>query len=185
MTSGKILINGRDINQISLNSLRENIGVVQQDIFLFDGTIKDNIGFGKPNSSFEEIKNCAHLANLDEFIESLPNGYDTEIGERGVKLSGGQKQKISIARAFLKNPNFLIFDEATSSLDRFSEIEIQNSLEKLSNGKTSLIIAHRLSTIKNADKIIVISDSGVAESGSHEELISKKGIYYNLYTKSE
>jgi len=185
VTSGKILINGRDINQISLNSLRENIGVVQQDIFLFDGTIKDNIGFGKPNSSFEEIKNCAHLANLDEFIESLPNGYDTEIGERGVKLSGGQKQKISIARAFLKNPNFLIFDEATSSLDRFSEIEIQNSLEKLSNGKTSLIIAHRLSTIKNADKIIVISDSGVAESGSHEELISKKGIYYNLYTKSE
>ncbi len=183
--SGNILINGTDINDISLRSLRENIGVVQQDIFLFDGTIKENIGFGKANATLEEIKECAKLANLDEFIESLPNKYDTEIGERGVKLSGGQKQKISIARAFLKNPNFLIFDEATSSLDRFSEIEIQNALENLSNGKTSVIIAHRLSTIKNADKIIVISGNGVAECGTHTELINKKGIYYQLYTKSE
>ena len=185
ISSGEILINGININEINLNSLRRNIGVVQQDIFLFDGTIKENIGFGKPNATIQEIQNSAKLANLDEFISSLPNGYDTEVGERGVKLSGGQKQKISIARAFLKDPNFLIFDEATSSLDRFSEIEIQNALENLSNGKTSVIIAHRLSTIKNVNKIIVISDNAVAEVGNHLELMNSKGLYYNLYTKSQ
>lgn len=183
--SGEILVNGININEISIKSLRENLSVVQQDIFLFDGTIRENIAFSKDNSTEQEIENCVINADLNDFIASLTNGLNTEVGERGVKLSGGQKQKISIARAFLKDPDFLILDEATSSLDRFSEIEIQNSLERLSKGRTSVIIAHRLSTIKNADEIVVISENRLAEKGTHKQLMDKKGIYYELYTKSE
>lgn len=183
--SGEILVNGININDISLKSLRENVSVVQQDIFLFDGTIKENVAFGKDDATEDEIIKSVKQADLSEFIGTLKKGLDTQVGERGVKLSGGQKQKISIARAFLKDPDFLILDEATSSLDRFSEIEIQNSLECLSKGRTSVIIAHRLSTIKNADEIIVINENRLAEKGSHEQLMAKRGIYYELYTKSE
>ena len=183
--SGEILVNGINVKDISLKSLRENVSVVQQDIFLFDGTIKENIEFSKENATNQEILDSVEKADLTKFISSLPDGLETEVGERGVKLSGGQKQKISIARAFLKNPNFLILDEATSSLDRFSEIEIQSSLECLSKGRTNVIIAHRLSTISNADEILVISGNELAERGTHEQLMDKKGIYFNLYTKSE
>lgn len=183
--SGEILVNGININDISLKSLRENVSVVQQDIFLFDGTIKENVAFSKDDATEEEIIKSVEQADLTDFVGTLKNGLDTQVGERGVKLSGGQKQKISIARAFLKDPDFLILDEATSSLDRFSEIEIQNSLECLSKGRTSVIIAHRLSTVKNADEIVVISENRLAEKGSHEQLMEKCGIYYELYTKSE
>ncbi len=178
--SGEILIDGVDIRNIKLKSLREHIGIVQQDVYMFSGTIRENIAYGKPNATDEEIKQAAKASGADEFIESLPKGYDTFVGERGVKLSGGQKQRISIARVFLKNPPILILDEATSALDNESERLVQKSLEKLSLGRTSIIIAHRLSTIRNADEIIVLDSDGIVERGTHDELITKGGIYYKM-----
>lgn len=179
--SGAILIDGIDIRDIKLASLRKNIGIVQQDVFLFTGTIKENIAYGDPTKSDEEIIEAAKKASIHDFIMTLPNGYDTNIGEKGVRLSGGQKQRISIARVFLKNPPILILDEATSSLDNQTEILIQKSLDELAKGRTTLVIAHRLSTIKNADEIIVLTNNGIEERGSHEELLAKGGIYKELY----
>ena len=178
---GKIEIDGKDIRDVTLLSLRKNIGIVQQDVFLFAGTIRENIRYGKLDAGNEEIETAAKLANAHEFIMELPDGYDTYIGERGVKLSGGQKQRISIARMFLKNPPILILDEATSSLDNQSEAVIQSSIEKLAKNRTTFIIAHRLATIKNAKRIIVLTDRGIEEEGTHNELINKKGVYYSLY----
>lgn len=181
ITEGQILIDNIDIRDVTLKSLRENIGIVQQDVFLFTGTIKENILYGNPNASDEEIMEAAKNASIHDFIMSLPNGYDTYVGERGVKLSGGQKQRISIARVFLKNPPILILDEATSALDNETELMIQASLEKLAKGRTTIVVAHRLSTIKNADKIIVLTEKGIEEQGNHEELMKKHGIYEKLY----
>jgi len=178
---GRITIDGIDIKDIALKSLRRNIGIVQQDVFLFAGTIRENIAYGKLDATFEEIVEAAKAANAHDFIMQLPNGYDTYIGERGVKLSGGQKQRISIARMFLKNPPILILDEATSSLDNESEAIIQKSIEDLAKNRTTLIIAHRLATVKNADRIIVLTENGIEEEGSHHELLRKKGKYYSLY----
>ncbi len=180
-TSGEILIDDINIKDVTLKSLRENIGVVAQDVYLFSGTIRENIAYGKENATFEEIKNAAMLAGAHEFIEALPNGYDTYVGERGVKLSGGQKQRVSIARVFLKNPPILILDEATSALDNESERLVQKSLEELSKGRTTITIAHRLTTIKNADRILVLTANGIEESGTHKELIEKDGLYAELY----
>lgn len=180
-TEGEILVDGKNIKKYTMSSLRKNIGTVQQDVYMFSGTVRENIEYGKPGADISEIKSAAEKAGAHEFIMSLPNGYDTYIGERGVKLSGGQKQRISIARVFLKNPKILILDEATSSLDNESEKIIQSSLEKLSNGRTVLTIAHRLSTIKNADNIVVISENGIEETGTHSELLEKGGVYYKLY----
>ncbi len=179
--SGDIKIDGKSVKDISLNSLRKNIGVVAQDVFLFTGTIKDNIIIGKTDATDEEIIDACKKAKIHDFIESLPEGYNTYIGERGVKLSGGQKQRVSIARIFLKNPPIMILDEATSALDNVTEREIQESLEDLSKNRTNLVVAHRLSTIKNADEIIVITDEGIKERGTHTELIEKNGIYANLH----
>lgn len=181
LNEGSIKIDGKNIKDLKLKSLRQNIGIVQQEVFLFTGTVKENILYGNPMASDEDIIKAAKEANIHEYIESLPDGYDTFIGERGIKLSGGQKQRISIARIFLKNPPILILDEATSALDNTTEIMIQNSLEKLSEGRTSIVVAHRLSTIKNADRIIVITNNGILEEGSHEELLENKGAYYKLY----
>ena len=177
---GAIYLDDININDIKLHSLRKNIGIVQQDIYLFSGTIYENIAYGKPNASKEEIIQSAIDAGADEFIRQFPNGYDTYVGERGVKLSGGQKQRISIARVFLKNPPILILDEATSALDNESERYIQHSLEKLSAGRTTITIAHRLTTVRNADKIIVLTKDGIIESGSHKELLANKGLYYDM-----
>lgn len=179
--SGVIKIDGKNIRNIKLKSLRNSIGVVQQDVYMFAGTIKENIAYGKPNATDEEIYMAAKMANAHEFIMNLEKGYDTFVGERGAKLSGGQKQRISIARVFLKNPPILILDEATSALDNVSEKYIQQSLDELSKNRTTLVIAHRLSTIKNADEILVLTESGIQEKGTHEELIEKKGIYECLY----
>lgn len=184
ITEGTIKIDGIDIRDIKLKSLRQNIGIVQQDVFLFSGTIKDNIIYGKIDATNEEILLAAKYANAHEFIMNLPEGYDTNIGERGTKLSGGQKQRISIARMFLKNPPILILDEATSSLDNASEAIIQESIEKLSEGRTTLIIAHRLATIRNAKRIVVLSEKGIEEEGTHEELLLRKGCYFDLYHTS-
>ena len=162
-------------------SLREKIGIVQQDVFLFGGTIKDNILYGRPNATDEEVLEAARKANILDFINTLPKGWDTEIGERGVRLSGGQKQRLSIARLFLKNPPILILDEATSALDNTTEMLIQKSLQELAKGRTCLIVAHRLSTIKNADEIAVISKGKIMEMGTHEDLLKLKGIYADLY----
>lgn len=181
VTEGSIRIDGIDIRNIKLASLRKNIGMVQQDVYLFAGTVKENIGYGKMDASEEEIIASAKQANAHDFIMELENGYETYVGERGVKLSGGQKQRISIARAFLKNPPILILDEATSSLDTKSEKIIQESLDALSKSRTTLVIAHRLSTIRNADMILVVGDSGIEESGTHEELMKNKGTYAELY----
>ncbi|NLJ78373.1 MAG: ABC transporter ATP-binding protein [Tissierellia bacterium] len=178
---GRILIDGININDIKLQSLRQNIGLVQQDVFLFTGTIMDNISYGDPIKTEEEIIEAAKKARIHDFILTLPNGYETYIGEKGVMLSGGQKQRISIARLFLKNPPILILDEATSALDNETEILIQSSLAELAEGRTTLIIAHRLSTIKNADEILVLTNEGIAERGSHEKLLDKDSIYANLY----
>lgn len=178
---GDIKIDGKSIKNVSLKSLRKNIGVVGQDVFLFTGTIKENILCAKPNASNDEIIAAAKKARIHDFIMSLPEAYDTYIGERGVKLSGGQKQRISICRVFLKNPPIIILDEATSALDNVTEREIQKSLEELSKDRTNLVVAHRLSTIKNADEIIVLTDRGIAERGTHEELISNGGIYSKLH----
>ncbi len=181
ITDGAIKVDGVDIRDITIESLRKNIGVVRQDVYMFSGSIRDNIEYGKPGATDEEIMNAAILAGAHEFISELPNGYDTYVGERGVKLSGGQKQRISIARVFLKDPPVLILDEATSALDNESEHIVQQSLERLAHGRTTLTIAHRLTTVRNADRIIVLTADGIAETGSHEELIKKGGIYANLY----
>ena len=185
VSEGRILLDGRDIRSITLSSLRNNIGVVQQDVYLFSGSIFENILYGKPDATREEVIEAAKLAGAHEFISALENGYDTYVGERGVKLSGGQKQRISIARVFLKNPAVLILDEATSALDNESERMVQKSLERLSEGRTVFTIAHRLSTIRNAKTILVLNDEGFVEQGSHDELMEKKGVYYNLQMMAE
>ena len=181
VNSGEILIDGRDIRDITYASLRKNIGIVQQDVFLFGGTIYDNILYGRLDATFEEVVKAAKDANIYDFIMNLPDKFDTEVGERGVRLSGGQKQRISIARVFLKNPKILILDEATSALDNTTEILIQKALDKLSKDRTTIVVAHRLSTIRNADKIAVIQKGKVKEIGSHDELIDRNGIYTHLY----
>lgn len=182
--SGDIKIDGQSIYDVKLESLRNNIGMVQQDVFLFTGTIKENILYGNMNATDEEVINACKMANIHDFIMEQKDGYDTFIGERGVKLSGGQKQRISIARVFLKNPKILILDEATSALDNTTEYMIQKSLEKLCKGRTTIVVAHRLSTIRNADEIVVLTDNGIEEIGSHKELMQKDGIYKNLYDSS-
>ncbi|MCW6075420.1 ABC transporter ATP-binding protein [Clostridium sporogenes] len=183
LEKGSIKIDGIDIKDIALSSLRGHIGIVQQDVFLFDGTIRENIAYGKLNASEDEIWEAIRQAQLEDVILSQPEGLNTFIGERGIKLSGGQKQRLSIARMFLKNPSILILDEATSALDSETEAAIQKALEALSKGRTTLIIAHRLSTIKNADKIVVLNGSAITETGTHHQLINNKGIYFRLYTK--
>ena len=179
--SGQIFIDDVDISTVTLKSLRENIGIVQQDVFLFTGTIKENIMYGNPNATDEEVIKAAKNACLHDFIMGLEDGYDTFIGERGVKLSGGQKQRISIARVFLKNPAILILDEATSALDNVTEYEIQKALEELSKDRTTLVVAHRLSTVKNSDEIVVLTDKGIEERGTHEELMKLGGVYSSLH----
>ena len=181
VTGGAVRIDGKDIREMTIKSLRRNIGVVQQDVYLFFGTVMDNIRYGKPDATEEEVIAAAKQANAHDFIMSLPEGYNTDIGQRGVKLSGGQKQRLSIARVFLKNPSILIFDEATSALDNESERIVQESLEKLAKNRTTFVIAHRLSTIHNAEKILVMTENGIEEQGTHTELLQKDGIYAHLY----
>ena len=179
--SGSITLDGINISDITLESLRRSIGIVSQNIFLFDGTVRDNIAYGAGSVSEEEIINAAKRANIHDYISTLDMRYDTEVGERGIKLSGGQRQRIAIARLFLKNPSLLILDEATSALDNITEVQIQKALEELSEGRTVIVVAHRLSTVKNADKIVVIDKTGIVEQGSHQELLSKDGEYKRLY----
>lgn len=181
VTGGSVKVDGVDVRDLKLKCLRNNIGIVQQDVYLFAGTIMENIRYGKPKASDEEVYAAAKKANAHDFIMSLPKGYDTDIGQRGIKLSGGQKQRLSIARVFLKNPPILIFDEATSALDNESEKVVQESLENLAANRTTFVIAHRLSTIRNAQRILVLTEEGIAESGTHKELMEKKGTYYKLY----
>ena len=181
VTGGEILIDGQDVRSVTLHSLRDAIGVVQQDVYLFSGTVAENIAYGKPGATREEIEKAAQLAGADGFVRALKDGYDTYVGERGVKLSGGQKQRIAIARVFLKNPPILLLDEATSALDNESEILVGQSLDKLAKGRTTLTIAHRLTTIQNADRILVLGKDGIEEEGNHAELLAKKGIYYRLW----
>lgn len=178
---GKITVGDVDINDVSTKTLRDKIAVVQQDVFLFAGSVRDNITYGSPNKSEEEMILAAKRANIHDFVMTLPNGYDTEVGERGVKLSGGQKQRVSIARAFLKNPPILILDEATSALDNMTEMQIQSALADLSEGRTTIVVAHRLSTVKNADEILVVTDGVVTQRGSHEQLVTEEGLYAQLY----
>lgn len=185
VTGGSVKIGNQDIRDIKLKSLRRNIGIVQQEVYLFDGTIRENISYGRPGANDDEIREAANRANLSEFIESLPDGYDTYVGERGTRLSGGQKQRISIARIFLKNPPILILDEATSALDNESERYIQDSLERLSEGRTTITIAHRLSTIRNADKIFVIEYGKITEQGDHDSLLDRDGTYARYYKMSQ
>lgn len=180
--SGEVLIDGINVNDITFESLRKNIGIVQQDVFLFSGTIKDNILYGRPDATEEEVIDAAKKANIHDYVMTLEKGYDSEIGERGVRLSGGQKQRLSIARVFLKNPAILILDEATSALDNTTEILIQQALDELCKGRTTLVVAHRLSTIKNADEIAVIDDGKVLEKGTHEQLLQNGGVYKDLYS---
>ena len=181
VTSGTVKIDGQDVRTLQLQSLRNHIGIVQQDVYLFVGTVYDNIRYGKPDATREEVIQAAKNANAHEFIMSLPNGYETDIGQRGIKLSGGQKQRLSIARVFLKNPPILIFDEATSALDNESEKVVQESLEKLAKNRTTFVIAHRLTTIQNAKRILVLTENGIEEEGTHEELLARGGIYEKLY----
>lgn len=180
-TEGSIMIDSQNVKDVTLHSLRSNIGIVQQDVYLFSGTVFENIAYGKPGASREEVEKAAKMAGADTFIRELPQGYDSYVGERGIKLSGGQKQRISIARVFLKNPPILLLDEATSALDNESELLIEKSLKDLSVGRTTLTIAHRLTTIRHADRIVVLGRNGIAEEGTHEELLKKKGIYYRLW----
>ena len=181
VTDGSICVDGVDVRDLKLKCLRNNIGIVQQDVYLFAGSIIENIRYGRPDATDEEVYEAAKKANAHEFIMGLPEGYDTDIGQRGIKLSGGQKQRLSIARVFLKNPPILIFDEATSALDNESEKVVQESLETLAANRTTFVIAHRLSTIRNAERILVLTEDGIAESGTHKELMEKRGVYYNLY----
>ncbi len=185
INGGQILIDGTDIRKLTLKSLRQNIGIVQQDVYLFSGTVLENIMYGNPNASREEVIEAAKKAGAHSFIMELKDGYDTYVGERGVKLSGGQKQRISIARVFLKNPPIMILDEATSALDNESEFEVAKSLNKLSEGRTTITIAHRLSSIKNSDRIIVLTEEGITEEGNHEKLMALKGMYYQFYTMAD
>lgn len=179
--SGTITIDGQNITHFTRCSLRKNIGIVSQDVFLFTGTIRENIAYGKPDATDAEIQQAAKLANIHEYIQTLPNGYETEVGERGVKLSGGQKQRISIARVFLKNPPILILDEATSALDNATEMQIQQSLQSLSRGRTTIVVAHRLSTVREADNIVVLTENGIEQQGNHETLCHAGGLYEELY----
>lgn len=183
--SGRITVDGKDIRDFTLKSLRSSIGIVSQNVFLFDGTIKENIAYGNPNATDDEIISAAKRANIHDFVMTLDGGYDTQVGERGIKLSGGQRQRVAIARVFLKNPSILILDEATSALDNVTEMQIQKSLEELSRGRTVLVVAHRLSTVKNADKIVVIDKSGIIEEGTHSELVALGGEYAELYRASQ
>ena len=183
VTSGRILIDGQDIRRVTLKSLRQDIGIVQQDVYLFSGTVAQNIAYGKPGATRQEIEAAARLAGAEKFILALKDGYDTYVGERGVKLSGGQKQRIAIARVFLKNPPILILDEATSALDNESEILVGQSLEKLAHGRTTLTIAHRLTTIKDYDRILVLGEEGIVEQGTHAQLLEKQGVYYRLWNQ--
>ena len=182
VSSGEITLDGININDITFSSLRKNIGIVQQDVFLFSGNIRDNILYGRPDATDEEVILAAKRANIHDYIMSLPNGYNTEVGERGIRLSGGQKQRLSIARVFLKNPAVLILDEATSALDNTTEILIQSALDELCKGRTTIIVAHRLSTVKNADEIAVIDGGKITEKGTHDELMKLGGTYENLYS---
>lgn len=181
LDEGEIILDGKNIRKYTLKSLRQNIGMVQQDVYLFSGTVYENIAYGKENATMEEVVEAAKRAGAHEFIELLKNGYNTYVGERGVKLSGGQKQRISIARVFLKNPPILILDEATSALDNESEFQVAKSLRELAKGRTTITIAHRLSSIRNSDRILVLTEDGIVEEGNHEQLLEKKGIYYNFY----
>jgi ATP-binding cassette subfamily B protein len=181
VTEGRVLIDGVDARELKLSALRQAIGVVQQDVYLFNGTVRENIAYGLPAATMEEIRKAARLAGAEEFIEKLPERYETFVGERGVKLSGGQKQRVSIARVFLKNPPILILDEATSALDNESERLVQQSLERLAKGRTTITIAHRLSTVKNAGCILVLTEEGVAERGTHAELLAAGGIYAGMH----
>jgi ATP-binding cassette subfamily B protein len=181
VTEGEILIDGMNVSDIRPQSLRQNIGIVQQDVYLFAGTVAENLRYGKPDATIREIVDAAKHAHAHDFIMALPNGYDTEIGERGVKLSGGQKQRLSIARVFLKNPPILIFDEATSALDNESERSLQQSLLRLARNRTTLVIAHRLSTVRNAGRIVVMTGDGIAEEGTHADLVASGGAYARLY----
>lgn len=181
VSCGEITLDGRNIKKLTLRSLRQSIGVVQQEVYLFSGTVYDNIAYGKPGASYEEVMEAAKRAGADEFIQNLKDKYDTYVGERGVKLSGGQKQRISIARVFLKNPPILILDEATSALDNESEYAVAKSLNELAKGRTTLTIAHRLSSIRNSDRILVLTDEGIVEEGNHEELMALGGIYHHFY----
>ncbi|MBQ7942670.1 MAG: ABC transporter ATP-binding protein [Lachnospiraceae bacterium] len=182
VSEGNIFIDGRNIKDFTLKSLRQNIGIVQQEVYLFSGTVYENIAYGKPGATYEEVMDAAKKAGADEFIQGLKDGYDTYVGERGVKLSGGQKQRISIARVFLKNPPMIILDEATSALDNESEYAVAKSLNELAKGRTTLTIAHRLSSIKNSDRILVLTEDGIVEEGNHDRLMEQKGIYYQFYT---
>ena len=179
--AGTITIDGYDIRDVTQKSLREQIGIVQQDVFLFTGTIRENIEYGRLGASFEDIQAAAEKAHLKQFIEDLPDGYETQIGERGLKLSGGQKQRLAIARMFLKNPPILILDEATSALDTETEMIIQQSLTELAKNRTTLVIAHRLATIRNADRVIVVTPNGIEEDGTYEELVTANGVFANLH----
>ncbi len=183
VADGRILLDGTDIRKIRLKDLRRNIGIVQQDVYLFAENVMENIRYGRPDATDEEVIRAAKLANAHEFIMQLQDGYATEIGQRGVKLSGGQKQRLSIARVFLKNPAILIFDEATSALDNESEKIVQESMEALAKNRTTFVIAHRLSTIQNAERILVLTEKGIEEEGTHEELLNKQGAYARLYQK--
>ena len=182
VTDGTISIDGKDIKSLKLKSLRSNIGVVQQDIYLFSGTVYENIEYGRPGATKAEIMEAAKLAGAHDFIMDLEDGYDTYVGERGVKLSGGQKQRVGIARVFLKNPPILILDEATSALDNESERIVQESLERLAKGRTTFVIAHRLTTIKNASTILVLTENGIEEKGTHKELLEAGGLYSHMYS---
>ena len=181
VSGGSVRLDGVDVRELNLRSLREHIGVVQQDVYLFAGTVADNIGYGRPGASLEEIITAAQRANAHEFITALPDGYETDIGQRGVKLSGGQKQRLSVARVFLKDPPVLIFDEATSALDNESERAVQASLERLAERRTLLVIAHRLSTVRRAERILVLTERGIAEEGTHAELLARGGVYRRLH----